>query len=287
MNRNKILLANNSANTIEDTGIITQYTYTGSTDVLPSFTPTDYKYTISDVTNTDGSTTRTIYSVDSVYPTKCALSSKLITSIDYYKLSETEKIDLSNAFSGCYNVVNINLSMLNTSNCASFSEMCKDCRNVINLDLSNFNMAKAQLLNGMFSGCLKLQTVDTSGWGELPSVTRVHYMFSGCNSLVKIIGLDAWVLPSVTNASNMFMNCNSFITLDLSNLKMHICLNMGNMFNDCNGLTHLRLDNFVIKSYGIITNMLANIQSSCVITVPSNFGKTEADCGFTGTFTVV
>lgn len=286
MNRSKILLANN-IKVIEDKGIVTQYTYNGSTSVLPSFTPTDYKYTVSDVTNNDGSTTRTIYSVDSVYPTKCTLSSKAITSIDYYKLSETENIDLSQAFSGCYNVTNINLSMLNTSNCTSFSEMCKDCKNVVGLDLSNFDMTNAQLLNGMFSGCLKLQTVNTNGWGELPNVTKVHYMFSGCNSLIKIIGLNTWVLPSVTNANSMFKDCNSFITLDLSNLKMHQGLNLGNMCYNCTGLTQLKLDNFIIKSYWIITNMLANIQSSCVITVPSNFGKTEADCGFTGTFTVV
>lgn len=107
MNRNKILLVNNTTNVIENIGIVTQYTYTGSTSILPTFTPTDYNYTVSDVTNSDGSTTRTIYSVDSVYPTKCVLSSKYITSIDYYKLSETEIIDMSNAFSNCYNVANI------------------------------------------------------------------------------------------------------------------------------------------------------------------------------------
>lgn len=140
MNRNKILLVNNANNVIEDTGIVTQYTYTGSTSVLPTFTPTDYNYTISDTTNDDGSTTRTIYSIDSVYPTKCVLSSEYIISIGYYRLSETENIDMSKAFSSCYNMVNLNLSMLNTSKCESFSEMCKDCRNVINLDLSNFDM---------------------------------------------------------------------------------------------------------------------------------------------------
>ena len=66
MNRNKILLVNNTNSPIEDTGIVTQYTYTGSTSILPTFTPTNYAYTISDVTNSDGSTTRTIYSKGSV-----------------------------------------------------------------------------------------------------------------------------------------------------------------------------------------------------------------------------
>lgn len=287
MNRNKILLANNNVNIIEDKDIVTQYTYMGSTDILPSFTPTDYKYTVSDITNSDGTTTRTIYSVGSVYPTKCVLSSRYITSIDYYKLSEIEKIDLSQAFSSCYAVTKINLSMLNTSNCASFSEMCKDCREVISLDLSNFNMAKAVLLSGMFGGCSKLQTVNTNGWGELPNVTRVHYMFSGCNSLIKIIGSDSWMLPSVTNASNLFANCNSLPTLDLSNLSMPNCINMKYMCNNCKGLTQLKLNRLAIKSNCNVSSMLANIQPSCVITVPSNFGKTEADCGFTGTFNII
>ena len=172
-----MLLANN-VNIIEDTGIVTQYTYTGSTSVLPTFTPTDYNYTISDTINSNGSTTRTIYSINSVYPTKCRLSSSSITSIDYYRLSETETIDLTNAFYGCYNVLTINLSMLNTSNCYSFSEMCKDCRKIVTLDLSNFDMTKAQMLNGMLSGCSALQTVNATGWGELNNVVKAHFISS-------------------------------------------------------------------------------------------------------------
>lgn len=275
------------SNVIEDKGIITQYTYTGSTEILPVFTPTDYSYTVSDVTNSDGSTTRTIYSVDSIYPTKCVLSSRYITSIDYYKLSETETIDLTGAFSGCYNLTNINLSMLNTSNCASFTEMCKDCRSVVNLDLSNFDMSNAQMLNGMFNGCTKLQTVNANGWGELTGVTRTHYMFYNCNSLTKVDGINTWVLPVDTNVSNMFYNCSSLPTLDLSSFNMSRCNNMSNMVYNCNGLTQLKLDSFVINSSCNVSNMLANIQSSCVVTVPPNFGKTESDCNFAGTFTIV
>lgn len=287
MNRNKILLANNTASIIEDTGIVTQYTYKGSTSILPTFTPENYSYTVSDVANSDGSTTRTIYSVDSVYPTKCVLSSKYITSIDYYKLSETENIDMTRAFSSCYNMVNLNLSMLNTSNCASFTEMCKDCRNVINLDLSNFDMSNAQMLNGMLSGCLKLQTVNASGWGQLPKVMRTHYMFSNCNSLTRIDGTDTWVLPINANASNMFYGNSSLSILDLSSFTMANCNSVFNMVYNCTGLTQLKLDNSVIKSNCNVTNMMYNVQSSCVVTVPSNFGKTESDCNFGGTFTVV
>lgn len=283
MNRNKILLVNN----IEDTGIVTQYTYTGSTAILPTFTPEDYNYTVNDVTNSDGSTTRTIYSVDSVYPTKCVLSSRYITSIDYYKLSETEAIDMTRAFSSCYNVVNINLSMLNTSNCASFTEMCKDCRSVINLDLSNFDMSNAQMLNGMFSGCSKLQTVNASGWGALAKVMRTHYMFSNCNSLTRIDGIDTWVLPINVNASNMFYGNSNLSILDLSSCTMANCNSAFNMLYNCTRLTQLKLNNSVIKSSCNVTNMMYNVQSSCVITVPSTFGKTESDCNFAGTFTIV
>ena len=287
MNRTKILLVNNTANVIEDTGIVTQYTYTGNTSILPTFTPENYNYTVSDVANSDGSTTRTIYSVDSVYPTKCVLSSKNITSIDYYRLSETENIDMTRAFASCYNMVTLNLSMLNTSNCASFTEMCKDCRNVINLDLSNFDMSNAQMLNGMLSGCSKLQTVNASGWGELAKVMRTHYMFSNCNSLTRIDGTDTWVLPINANASNMFYGNSSLSIVDLSSCTMANCTSMFNMLYNCTSLTQLKLDNSVVKSNCNVTNMMYNVQSSCVVTVPSNFGKTESDCNFVGTFTIV
>lgn len=275
------------SNVIEDKGIVTQYTYTGSTEILPVFTPTDYSYTVSDVTNSDGSTTRTIYSVDSVYPTKCVLSSSNITSIDYYKLSETEAIDMTQAFISCYNMVNLNLSMLNTSNCASFTEMCKDCRNVINLDLSNFDMSNAQLINGMFNGCTKLQTVNATGWGELANVLRTHYMFSNCSSLTRIDGTNTWVLPANANASLMFYGNRSLSTLDLSSCTLANCSNMANMLSNCVGLTQLKLNSLVIDSNCNVTNMMKSIQPSCVVTVPSNFGKTESDCNFAGTFTIV
>lgn len=281
-----MLLANN-VNIIEDTGIVTQYTYTGSTSVLPTFTPTDYNYTISDTTNGDGSTTRTIYSVDSVYPTKCVLSSEYIISIGYYRLSETENIDMSKAFSSCYNMVNLNLSMLNTSKCESFSEMCKDCRNVINLDLSNFDMSNAKWLNGMLSGCSKLQTVNASGWGELAKVIGTHYMFNSCNSLTRIDGTDTWVLPSSTSARYMFYGNSSLATLDLSSCTLAKCTSMFNMIGNCTRLTQLKLDNCVIMSNCNVANMMYKVQSSCVVTVPSNFGKTESDCNFGGTFTIV
>ena len=287
MNRNKILLTNNTTSVIEDTGIVTQYTYTGSNSILPTFTPTDYNYTVSDVANSDGSTTRTIYSVDSVYPTKCVLSSKYITSIDYYRLSETEGIDMTGAFSKCYNMVNLNLSMLNTSKCTSFSEMCKDCRNVINLDLSNFDMSNAKWLNNMLSGCSKLQTVNASGWGELAKVVGIHYMFNSCNSLTRIDGTDTWVLPIATSARYMFYGNSSLSTLDLSGCTFANCTSMFNMISNCTRLTQLKLDNCVINSNCNVTDMMHNVQSSCVVTVPSNFGKTESDCNFGGTFTVV
>ena len=275
------------SNVIEDKGIVTQYTYTGSTEILPVFTPTDYNYTVSDVTNSDGSTTRTIYSVDSVYPTKCVLSSKDITSIDYYKLSETETIDMTQAFISCYNVTNINLSMLNTSNCLSFTEMCKDCRSVINLDLSNFDMSNAQMVNGMFNGCTKLQTVNASGWGELANVLRTHYMFSNCSSLTRIDGTDTWVLPANVNAGIMFYGNTSLSTLDLSSCTLANCSNMANMLYNCVGLTQLRLNSLVINSDCNVTNMMTKVNPSCAVTVSSNFGKTESDCNFAGTFTIV
>ena len=43
----------------------------------------------------------------------------------------------------------------------------------------------------------------------------------------------------------------------------------------------------ILPTFTNVTNMMYNIQSSCVVTVPSNFGKTESDCNFVGTFTVV
>ena len=62
------------------------------------------------------------------------------------------------------------------------SYMFSGCTDIVWIDLSNFNTSSFSVINNMFSGCTSLQSLDLSNF----DTSRVNYMsdiFSGCTSL--------------------------------------------------------------------------------------------------------
>ena len=56
-----------------------KYTYTGTEGIIPTL-PSDYVYTLKDVTNKDGSTTRSLYNSDWIGPNSYEWAFFAITS---------------------------------------------------------------------------------------------------------------------------------------------------------------------------------------------------------------
>ena len=60
---------------------------------------------------------------------------------------------MSNMFSCCCSLKELNLSNFNTNNVTDMSGMFYKCSKLKELDLSNFNTNNVRRMMGMFSGC--------------------------------------------------------------------------------------------------------------------------------------
>ena len=63
---------------------------------------------------------------------------------------------MSDMFSWCSSLININLSNFNTNNVTDMSWMFGRCLSLTNINLSNFNTNNVNNMWGMFYGCEKL-----------------------------------------------------------------------------------------------------------------------------------
>ena len=290
--------------------LVTRYTYFGD-DVLPEM-PSDYEYTIEYVVNDDGSKTRAIRSVNGTLPSTCSFRGMTtVTDVDYYNV-DSNCTSLASIFDGCTSLMNVNFAdNIDTSNVTDIKRMFYKCSSLLYLDLSNFNTSKVRDTARMFYGCKSLRNLNLSNL-DTSMTTNMTHMFNGCSNLIKL-DLSNFNTAKVTNMSNMFQNCSLLKTLDLSNFNTNLVTNIGGMFYNCSSLTSLDLtifDTGLVTNMGDmfgnckkislldlssfntssiigISNMLFNVPTTAIIKVSSTFTKTESDCGWSGTFTIV
>ena len=219
-----------------------------------------YNYTCEDTDNGDGTFTRNIYGAKEINQI-CFYQDK---NKDWFKsLEYTNNIKIvsaENMFYLCINLESVNLNNIDTSECKNFESMFSNCESLTSLDLSNFNTSK---------------------------VKNTLYMFNNCTSLTSL-DLSNFNTSQVTGMSYMFNNCTSLTSLDLSNFDTSNVDSMSYMFNGCTNLTSLDLSNFNTENVQYFSKMFNKVPSTCTIYVDkTKFTKTEAECGFTGTFTDV
>ena len=148
--------------------LVAVYTFTTGKNKLPIVNGTsltsdsnNYKYSVKDTNNGDGTTTRRLYSNEIINTLEFGGSTsavgRYILSIDY--------IDVSN----------IN----------STKDMFKNCTDLISVNLSNFDKLKVTDMSMMFFYCISLTALDVSKFNT-SQVTDMSNMFSYCNSLTSL-----------------------------------------------------------------------------------------------------
>ena len=105
----------------------------------------------------------------------------------FYRLSNITKIafntfDFSGTsmkymFSGCENLISLDLNHFFTSTVTDMKNMFKDCINLISLDLSKFDTSSVQYMDSMFSNCKNLKILDISHFST-SNVINMQSMFS-------------------------------------------------------------------------------------------------------------
>ena len=121
-----------------------------------------------------------------VLPDRIRFYSSLSTEMDFLKNVDTsEMTNMSQMFSGCNVVTNIDCSNFNTSNVTDMYAMFSYCSKVTTIDVSNFNTEKVNEMKQMFLGCKNLVNVDVSNFNisNLSNYNNWDGMFSICTNL--------------------------------------------------------------------------------------------------------
>ena len=194
---------------------------------------------------------------------------------EYYNLAGMETVDLSNLkikpnnlkgmFADCGSLEKIEgLSKLNTSEVTDMSEMFTFCNSLSEIDLSNFDTSSVKDMSYMFYG-VNSEIINVTNF-KTSLVEDMSYMFgkeqnsSDLNMYfdnkeerpippkLEIIGLTNFDTSKVTNMENMFCYLVGLSSLDLSSFNTSLVENMVGMFGNCISLKSLDISNFNLNN---------------------------------------
>ena len=127
------------------------YSFDSSIDTLPVFND-GYEYRYTDVTNSDGTITRTIFS--DIEPTIIKFRDCTgLKTLDYMDL--TNLIKFENMFNNCTSLTTVKLENCpaNANTVDNFQQVFAGCTSLTHAYLSGINFENAQYMNNMFHSC--------------------------------------------------------------------------------------------------------------------------------------
>ncbi|PCT55852.1 BspA family leucine-rich repeat surface protein [Listeria monocytogenes] len=155
-------------------------------------------------------------------------------------------------FKNCSNLMEVDLSGLDTSAVTTMWDMFNSCRALEELDVSHFDTSSVTNMYDMFEDCTSLEELDVSNF-DTSSVTDMYRVFNGCEKLKKL-DVSNFDTSSATEMVQMFRNCSALEKLDVSNFNTSLVTDMRAMFAGCTSLEALDVSNFDTSS---VTNMAA------------------------------
>ncbi|EAA0405375.1 BspA family leucine-rich repeat surface protein [Listeria monocytogenes] len=194
------------------------------------------------------------------YPTAPSL---LTTEGMFKNCSNLMEVDLSgldtsavttmwDMFNSCRALEELDVSHFDTSSVTNMSYMFYDNRNLEVLDVSNLDTSSVTNMYAMFEDCTSLEELDVSHF-DTSSVTDMYRVFNGCEKLKKL-DVSNFDTSSATAMVQMFRNCSALEKLDVSNFNTSLVTDMRAMFAGCTSLEVLDVSNFDTSS---VTNMAA------------------------------
>lgn len=124
----------------------------------------------------------------------------------------------------------------------SMSYMFSGCNNLMSIDISNFDTSNVTSMRYMFSGCYKLETIELGDNFHMDKVTDAYGMFKNCYSL-KSFNLNNLKIGYLGDIQDLFSGCSSLESLDLSNASINYYAKTYGMLDGCKNLHTLHLDN--------------------------------------------
>ena len=122
------------------------------------------------------------------------------------KIELTEKLkDLCLLFYKCFNIINIDLSHLDTSEVITMEGSYESCINLEEINLENINTEKLENLYGTFCACEKLKEIKGIENLNTKNVKNMR-CFHGCKKLEKL-NLQKWNTSNVSDMEQLFRMC--------------------------------------------------------------------------------
>ena len=177
------------------------------------------------------------------------------------KLIFIKKIqNLSYLFRGCQNIISIDLSSFDTSECTNMKYMFGKCFFLKEIHLSNLNTSNVIDMSYMFNKCKKLENIEFPNSFNIQKVEDMSFMFHQCFSLSSIKFPSSFSKNNLKNICYLFAKCYKLTKADLSNLMTENAKDMSFMFDDCINLETLLIDpdKFITKNVTSMCNMFEN-----------------------------
>ncbi len=165
-----------------------------------------------------------------------------LVNLDLSELDTSNVTDMSSMFSSCSSLVNLDLSELDTSKVRTMYRMFFMCYSLVNLNISEFKTSSVTDMNSMFYGCSSLTNVDVGGF-DTSNVTDMSSMFFTCSKL-RNVDVSGFNTSNVTSMRALFWSCESLSSVDVSGFDTSNVVDMSFMFGSCSSLINVDLSNF-------------------------------------------
>lgn len=108
-----------------------------------------------------------------------------LASIAFHDCETIEVFDCSSMFSGCDNLVSLDMTGFQTDNVVKMNRMFYGCSSMEELSLCTLNTSHVVSMSDMFAGCSSLKDLKIDSF-QTPNVVNMDNMFDGCVSINNI-----------------------------------------------------------------------------------------------------
>ena len=177
----------------------------------------------------------------------CHKSCDFPDGLNNVTIKYSEKINsCENMFKGMTNIVEIDLSKLDTSGVTSMSEMFRDCINLEKITFGNINTSSVNNMFYLFCGYIKLSSIDVSNFNT-SSVITMEAMFSHCETLLSL-DASSFNTKNLISLYDTFAYCYKLTSINVSSFDTSKVQIIRGIFYRCHDLKYLDLSNFDTSS---------------------------------------
>ena len=205
-----------------------------------------------------------------------------LTDIDLAPLNTSNVTDMSYMFYDCFGLTSLDLTPLDTQKVANMEDMFAGCSGLTSLNLSPLDTQNVTDMGEMFSGCRGLTSLDLTPL-DTKNVTYMYSMFYRCYGLTSL-DLSPLDTQNVTSIYSMFSGCSGLTSLNLSSLDTQKVTNMQSMFEGCHGLTSLDLTPLDTQNVTNMSEMFRGCTALTSLTTGTTFKFVGTGYGLPGTW---